>query len=209
MLLQDRAPEHLPLELTPYVNRLAGPDRAFWDNRFWHFWGRPYIDVFEAFGSALRALKLARPIRVYDCNGLNLMELLELEDDGGIVVLHEAHKLHPRMTRKRMVRYVQTFLEKFADRCPSSQLVFLGPLGFFHEWPDINYVKADNGTVRSGWSAPTQLDVSPEANARESLQQAEMTEMTQFLRALRRCSMDEGCRKMMEAHMRCCLPSHP
>ena len=203
MLLQERgcAPE-LPFDLTPYVNRLAGPERDFWDNRFWQFWGRPYIDVFEAFGSALRALKLGRPIPVYDPNGLNLMELVELEDDGGIVALHESYKLHPSTARRRMVRFMKTFLHQFAEHCPSCQLVFLSPLGFFHEWEDINYVKADNGYVRFGWRAPTDLDLSPVANARELTQEAEMKELTQIVHALRHCSMDKACRRAMEANLR-------
>ena len=100
-----------------------------------------------------------------------------------------------------MVHFMKTFLRQFAEHCPSCQLVFLSPLGFFHEWEDINYVKADNGYVRSGWRAPTDLDLSPVANAREVMQEAEMKELTQIVHALRHCSMDKACRRSMEAHL--------
>jgi hypothetical protein len=143
-----------PWSLRSKVHKLVHDERSHLSPHVWVFWGLPYQQIFDGIGQNLRFRRtmrsntgIGRPMNVYDGSKYRLRDFLDLEDDGGIAFVHDAHRL---LRGPGTETYFKGFLDLWKSRFPTKQIVFLSEGEFFRRFDGMEHVKVSNGIVDEG-----------------------------------------------------------
>ena len=166
LLLAERLENNKPpWSLRSRIYTLIEDERSDLSPHVWVFWGTPYQKLFDGIGHNLRFRRtmkentgIGRPMRVYDGSKYTLRDFLDLEDDGGIAFIHNAHFLSKG--RSGTESYFKAWVQLWQTRFSKKQIVFMSD-GEFVPWlgdrgfDGIEHVKVTNGAVDVGY-LPTQ-----------------------------------------------------
>ena len=119
-LLQDRFDEH-PVSYCVRSQAQRVLDSDFQEApEIWVFAAQksdyeedPYEQLLDALGAGLRDMRnrfnIDRPMRVYEGHKYSLRDFLDLEDDGGVAFVHQAHRMK-RVRFSHTEDYFRTFM---------------------------------------------------------------------------------------------------
>ena len=87
-----------------------------------------------------------------------MRDFLDLEDDGSVAFVHEAHRLK-RVRLSHTEDYFKTFISLFKGRFSKNKLVFLSAEPFFRQLPNMKHVGIKDGKVdNEGWPTFKELE---------------------------------------------------
>ena len=159
LLLAERfeKTQNPPWSIRSKVYKLLHDERSHLSPHVWVFWGLPYQKMFDGIGHNLRFRRTMgsntgtdRPMRVYDGSKYSLREFLDLEDDDGIVFVHNARRLSIQGLSGKET-YLKGFASLWKTRFPKKQIVFLSEGEFFKWFDGIEHVKVSDGVVDVGF----------------------------------------------------------